>query len=179
MAGCDVLKVKYFTAHVDGREHADDPNRQQVYLRALKAKNPGVIEIILGSFRTDAKRRRLAHAPRSFKNMATEQSVYIMQTEEKGSDVNLAVHLVNDAWMDEYDLALIISNDSDLIEGIKLVREHCHKHVAVANPTPGSRPQTELRAVMDSKRHITMDQLQNCQLPDPITGTTIHKPPAW
>ena len=36
------------------------------------------------------------------------------KTEEKGSAVNLAVHLLNDGWLDAYDCAVVISNDSDL-----------------------------------------------------------------
>ena len=40
--------------------------------------------------------------------------VNIIKTEGKGSDVNLAVHLLNDGWLDAYDCAVVISNDSDL-----------------------------------------------------------------
>jgi uncharacterized LabA/DUF88 family protein len=44
----------------------------------------------------------------------------IIKTEEKGSDVNLAVHLLNDAWLDHYDCAVVVSNDSDLAEDLYL-----------------------------------------------------------
>jgi len=47
--------------------------------------------------------------------------VKIVKTEEKGSDVNLAVHLLNDAWLNLYDCAVVISNDSDLAESCRLV----------------------------------------------------------
>ena len=29
----------------------------------------------------------------------------VWKTEEKGSDVNLAVHMLNDAWLNKYDVA--------------------------------------------------------------------------
>lgn len=48
--------------------------------------------------------------------------VDIIKTEEKGSDVNLAVHLLNDGWLDAYDCAVVVSNDSDLAEAMRLVK---------------------------------------------------------
>jgi uncharacterized LabA/DUF88 family protein len=47
--------------------------------------------------------------------------VRVTKTEEKGSDVNIATHLLMDAFDDAYELAVIISNDSDLLEPIKVV----------------------------------------------------------
>ncbi len=39
---------------------------------------------------------------------------WVWDTEEKGSDVNLAVELDRRAWLNLYDMAVVISNDSDL-----------------------------------------------------------------
>ena len=47
--------------------------------------------------------------------------VKVSTMEEKGSDVNLACHLLNDSWKNLFDLALVMSNDSDLVESIKMV----------------------------------------------------------
>ena len=52
-------------------------------------------------------------------NQRTEQ---VIKTEEKGSDGNLAVHLLNDGWLDAYDCAVVVSNDSDIAEAMRLVR---------------------------------------------------------
>ena len=41
--------------------------------------------------------------------------------EEKGSDVSLAAHLLNDAWKGLYDAAAVISNDTDLVTPIQMV----------------------------------------------------------
>ena len=43
--------------------------------------------------------------------------------EEKGSDVNLAVHLVNDAWAGRFEAAAVLSNDTDLVEPIRIVTQ--------------------------------------------------------
>jgi hypothetical protein len=42
-------------------------------------------------------------------------SVTVWKNEEKGSDVNLAVHLLDDSWRSGFDCAVIVSNDSDLM----------------------------------------------------------------
>jgi hypothetical protein len=48
--------------------------------------------------------------------------VSIIEEEEKGSDVNLASYLLVDGFAGEYDIAIVVSNDSDLAEPIRLVR---------------------------------------------------------
>ena len=41
--------------------------------------------------------------------------------EEKGSDVNLSAHLLNDVWKGLFDAAAVISNDTDLVTPIRMV----------------------------------------------------------
>ncbi len=107
-----------------------------------------------------------------------QRTVEVIRTEEKGSDVNLAVHLVNDAWLDAYDCAVVVSNDSDLAEGMRLVRHHRDKRIGLL--TPGTRrPSRQLMAQADFARYIRPGALQRSQLPNPIPGTTIRKPPQW
>ena len=43
-------------------------------------------------------------------------TVKVWKNEEKGSDVNIAVHVLNDAWQNAHDCAVVVSNDSDLAE---------------------------------------------------------------
>ena len=102
----------------------------------------------------------------------------VIRTEEKGSDVNLAVHIVNDAWLDAYDCAVVVSNDSDIAEAMRLVRRHCEKRIGLVTPGTG-RPSRQLMAHADFSRHVRVSGLQHSQLPDPIPGTNIRKPAAW
>ena len=51
---------------------------------------------------------------------SSQEFVEVIRTEEKGSDVNLAVHLLNDSWIDKFDCAVVVSNDSDLAESMPL-----------------------------------------------------------
>jgi uncharacterized LabA/DUF88 family protein len=63
-----------------------------------------------------------------------QQYVKVIKTEEKGSDVNLATHLLHDAHRDRFDLAVVVSNDSDLLGPIKIVRNELGKMVGILNP---------------------------------------------
>lgn len=58
----------------------------------------------------------------------------VWKTEEKGSDVNLASHLLIDGFRAKYDLAVVISNDGDLKEPVHFVRHELNAPVGVLNP---------------------------------------------
>ena len=110
--------------------------------------------------------------------IGNRRTVEVIRTEEKGSDVNLAVHVLNDGWLDAYDCAVVVSNDSDIAEGMRLVRQHCGKRIGLVTPGTG-RPSRQLMAHADFARHIRPNALRGSQLPDPIPGTNIRKPPRW
>jgi uncharacterized LabA/DUF88 family protein len=96
----------------------------------------------------------------------------------KGSDVNLAVHLLNDAWLDKYDCGVIVSNDSDLAEAMRLIRLQHQKVLGVVTPNTG-KTSKQLSIHAHFVRHVRQGVLQASQLPDPIPGTSIYKPKAW
>ena len=92
---------------------ADDPDapvRQQVYIRAL-ATIPS-LTVHYGRFLSHVVRMPLA---RSIRVARRAHYVDVLKTEEKGSDVNLATHLVHDAHMDRFSLGVVVTNDSDLV----------------------------------------------------------------
>ncbi|MDE2760313.1 MAG: NYN domain-containing protein [Paracoccaceae bacterium] len=165
-----ILAIKYFTARVESRENdPGKPQRQDFYLRALRAhcQEIGIIE---GKFKTRKSCLPLVEPPHS--------KVRVLRTEEKGSDVNLAVHLLNDAWQDEYDCAVVVSNDSDLAEAMRLVREQREKFLGLM--TPGNRhPSQDLTEYANFHRNIRRNLLERSQLPDLIPGTNISKPEEW
>lgn len=64
--------------------------------------------------------------------------------EEKETDVNLALYLLNEARKDSYDHAFLLSNDSDLVPAVKMLRsEFPHKRVRILTP-PGKRTSKDL-----------------------------------
>ena len=168
----DILAIKYFTARVSGTSNdPSKPQRQDVYLHALQRYRP-VVEIYLGHFLSHTVRAPLAQP------LGLQRMVEVIRTEEKGSDVNLAVHLLNDGWRDAYDCAVVVTNDSDIAEAMRLVKQHHAKRVGLITPGTG-RPSRQLMAHADFSRHIRDNALQRSQLPDPIPGTNIRKPARW
>lgn len=56
------------------------------------------------------------------------------RTDEKGTDVNLAAHLLHDGFKNLFDLAVIVSNDSDLREPVRMVKEVLKRPIGILNP---------------------------------------------
>lgn len=98
--------------------------------------------------------------------------------EEKGSDVNLAAHLLNDAWKNSFEAAAVFSNDTDLVEPIRMVAVERAKPVFVICPGRWAMAQG-LQRVATHQRYIHRAMLVASQFPDPIPGTTIRKPVGW
>ena len=168
-----IVKIKYFSARISARpDDPSAPTRQDVYWRALKKYCPN-IEIINGFFLRSEKFSYLApSAGRGF--------VKTVKTEEKGSDVNLAVHMLNDAWLNNYDCAVMISNDSDMYESLRLIKSDCAKKIGcVYFDSPKVHISKKINSIVDFKTRLSASVLSESQLPDPIPGTTIKKPLEW
>lgn len=168
--GVQLGRIRYFTALVKGR--ANNPQqrqRQDIYIRALQTIPD--LTVHLGSFQSKPK-----NMPR-YDKLPKIKLIKVMKTEEKGSDVNLATYLLLDAFNKDYDSAMVISNDSDLKEPIRVVREELHKPVGIANPDLG----TPRVLFGDFHRQIRKGQLLASQFPNVMTDTngTITRPPGW
>ncbi len=98
--------------------------------------------------------------------------------EEKGSDVNLASHLIRDACTNSFDAAAVLSNDSDLVEPIRIVTSELGKPVTLICPPGFSDPSSFLQKVATSVRHIRPEHLKSSLFPNPISER-IFKPPSW
>ena len=168
-----LTKVKYFTARVASLPHnTDAPLRQDVYLRALRAHSLDRVEIVEGNFSIKDIKAPLTSNPRRI--------VEVIRAEEKGSDVNLAVDMVNDAWRDQYDCAVVVSNDADLERALRVVKQQLKKRVLLFTPgAPVRKPLMVLRRWSHKQFGVHAADLQHCQLPSPIIGTVITKPARW
>ncbi|MDE2851368.1 MAG: NYN domain-containing protein [Acidobacteriota bacterium] len=98
--------------------------------------------------------------------------------EEKGSDVNLASHLLNDAWKGLFDAAAVISNDTDLVTPIRIVTAERGKPVFIVCPGRWHAA-PKLRQVASRVRHVRKAMLMAAQFPSTLPGTGITKPSAW
>lgn len=123
----------------------------------------------------NSQRRKRRKPPKPLSD-AVVTEVHTM--EEKGSDVNLAVHLLNDAWKGLFDVAAVISNDTDLVEPIRMVTTERKKVVYLVCPGRWQAA-PRLVAVANHVRHIRRSMLQAAQFPNPIPNTAIAKPAGW
>jgi hypothetical protein len=167
-----LVKVKYFTARVQPTPSDPDVHvRQDMYLRALLAHCP-LVELYFGHF--------LRHRVLMEHALPPPATVRVWKNEEKGSDVNLALHLLNDAWTNAYDCAVVVSNDSDLAESLRLVKQQNRKMLGLITPgAPARKTSRQLAMHADFVRTIRPSALASSQLPSPIPGANIHKPTGW
>ncbi len=166
-----IKKVKYFTARVAARpSDPDQPVRQNTYFRALRTVPE--IEIIEGTFLT-----KEVMMPKA--NSSPQEYVKVIKTEEKGSDVNLAVHLLNDAYKGDFELAVMVTNDSDLLEPLKIVKYQLGLPVGIVNPQ--KHPSFHLKQHATFIKTLRKGVLKASQFPDQLSDThgVFHKPSSW
>ena len=169
------MGLKYFSAVV-----SDTPNdplksrRQQIYFRALKTI-PNT-KIILGHF---VRHKVWMDLVNPIINEIETTRVKVIRYEEKGSDVNIATEILADAYEDRYDVAVLISNDSDLTAPLAYVKRKLKKKVLVLNPHKKSSIQ--LSRVATFSKNILENHLKMALFPkilkDHIGEFT--KPSSW
>ncbi len=165
-----ISQIKYFTALVNPRPtDLNQLTRQQVYLRALQTI-PN-LEIIYGHFLTHEIMMPLAPPKSGY--------VKVIKTEEKGSDVNLALHLLSDGYKSAYDVAVIVSNDSDLLLPVQFVKKELGKKIGILNPQ--KHPSKVLSANADFVKNIRRGVLSKSLFPTTLTDSqgTFTKPATW
>jgi len=173
----DIAQVKYFTARVSGEPgDPEQHRRQQSYLRALAATE---VEIVYGNFQTQARwmRREIpCEVPGCRTAGSRERVIY---REEKGSDVNLGAHLLMDAFRAKSELAVVVTNDTDLLEPIRMVRRELGIRVMLLAPNP--KPAARLIAEVDGVRQLRHGALRAAQLPLTLRDRKgeIHRPRDW
>ncbi|HEV2235857.1 MAG TPA: NYN domain-containing protein [Ktedonobacterales bacterium] len=143
LTGYDIHRIRYFTARIQTRSGEQEPGRRQlVYLRALRTiPNLTIHE---GRFLTSEKWSVLVNRPDNsimempgileYHKANGVPMAYVIKVEEKGSDVNLATHLLLDAFHHDFEAAVVISNDSDLVEPVRVVQREFKVPVGVLNP---------------------------------------------
>jgi hypothetical protein len=197
-AGATLKRLIYCTARINKRDNPSGRRKQDMYLLALGAHCP-TIYFEYGTYVTRVKTAPVATEDRKGRPVLTRSARPLMvqdssqnvvpnaifmvshaRREEKGSDVNVASHLLVDTLSDEIDAAIVMSNDSDLRFPLQMAR----KRIAVGTVNPsknylagdlagrpldgvGGHWWLQLRAA-DYRAH---------QMPDPCSG--YPKPSDW
>ncbi|WP_419926878.1 NYN domain-containing protein [Candidatus Poriferisocius sp.] len=162
-------RIVYCTAIFVGEENFSTRHQQETYLAALRATGRIVVEE--GTF-----------VARHVSGQTTTGGVRmtIKVYEEKGSDVNVASHLLIDLHTDQIDAAVLIANDSDL----RLPAQHAREHLPLGTVNPRGTPTAQAlrgRPNDGTGGHwwysLTSDDFFACQLPKIVGG---HRwPPGW
>lgn len=168
----DIQKIKYFTAKVFGPTLIN----QETYLRAI-ATLP-LVNVIEGRY----KRKQVkcgvmacaSHCDRMF-----------TVPEEKRTDVNIAVHMVDDAHRNQCDHFILISGDSDLVPALHCIKQtfptkRVTVYVPARNRIRGAA--VELRSAADDSRDLPLNLLKLAQFPAAVPdgfGGFIAKPATW
>ncbi len=199
--GSVVDRVVYCTARVNDPSNPAQTQRQAFYLQALLAAG-SVDEIEEGYYSSWATESVLVNEP-SGTRAPTElldpthalqwsaalpvrrtQSHSLLATirkrEEKGSDVNVATHLLVDALSERVDAAIVISNDSDLALPVRVARDHVP--VGLLNPSKKPLAGALKGTPQDGVgrhwwRRMQPTDWTASQLPSPTHGIT--KPLGW
>jgi uncharacterized LabA/DUF88 family protein len=106
--------------------------------------------------------------------------VRVHKTEEKGSDVNLACHLLLDAFRQRFDVGVILSNDSDLVEPIRIATQDLGCTIGLLSPV--GNPNPALRQASSFVRRINTADLVAAQFPDTVVtadGSKATRPTEW
>ncbi|MHC4812782.1 MAG: NYN domain-containing protein [Planctomycetota bacterium] len=168
----EVNHVRYFTALVTGPAR----DRQRTYLRALSTLPR--VSVILGRF----KNKRVMCGVASCQHSGTRT---FQLPEEKRTDVNIAVQMLEDAYHGRCECSVVVSGDSDLVPAVTHIRTTFpEKKVALYVPfrSPQRGAATELRMVADTHRALPLNILKHAQLPGRVpdgSGGFVVKPPAW
>jgi len=101
----DLVQVNYFSAYATWLP--DSYRRHIEFVRAQQAQG---VNVVLGMFKEQM------HSCRRCGSRWPSH-------EEKESDVSLAVHLYRGAARDEYDRALLVTRDSDILPAVRLVKQ--------------------------------------------------------
>jgi len=198
LPGITINRIRYFTALV--KSSPADPQmaqRQQFYVRALETI-PN-LTVHYGHFLQNVTTMRLASPPPG--GPATAR---VLKMEEKGSDVNLATYMLVDAFRKDCDQLVVITNDSDLAEPIRIINRELKVPVGVLNPhtqdtadrrhrlsgrpgpAPKATPSIELRKVAkfwrgissgDARSHVGRSQFPT-QITD-VAGHVLKRPASW
>ena len=168
----DIVSLKYFTARVSPRPN--DPNqplRQHLYFRALATIGA---QLVYGRYLSHVVKMYKAHQV-----VGENPFVEVVKTEEKGTDVNIAAHMLTDAADNLFDCAVLVSGDSDLTTPVRFCVGKYGKCVGVLNPQRQKCRTLEQTATF--YKHIRESALAQNQFPPVLFDKqgSFHKPSGW
>ena len=141
-------EVFYFSAYATWKP--DAYARHRAFVAALEAS---AVTCVLGTFKSK---------PRACRSCSAKWTRH----EEKETDVNAALHLLEGALNDRYDLALLVTGDSDLVPAVRMVRQLTSKKVRIISPINRPNSMELLSAAGQTKpRRLQSSHFEQARLP--------------
>lgn len=167
-----IVKVNYFTAVMSG----DRGVRQQVYLNALETLPK--VSVIVGRYKMKNVNCRVSAC-------CHPGAKHFSAWEEKRTDVNIALQILDDAYQDATDHFIVVSGDSDLVPVLHRVKQRFNRkklivYIPARDQSRGAA--TEMRGAADKHATLPMDLMKFCHLPPKVpdgSGGWITKPKEW
>ncbi|HCL06239.1 MAG TPA: NYN domain-containing protein [Chitinophagaceae bacterium] len=160
----ELVKVKYFTTLVTN--DVAKRLRQKQFISALQSLDK--VEIFYGKFQKE--KNHCGVCGNDYPNDC-----------EKMTDVGIATQVVKDYYTDAFDMAMIVSGDTDLLPPIRLINESAdNKRVFVAFPP--DRSNDEVRKFAKGSMVIGRKNLLRSQFDDKVTnvnGEVFNRPVEW
>ena len=156
-------QIRYYSAFAFHAGQAG-VQRHRDYMAALRSTD---IHIVMGRF----KEKRIRCQAQCRQEFLTH--------EEKETDVNLAIDLVEAAILGSCDAIVVVSGDTDILPALKRARQHGKKVFALFPP---HRKNDDLATFCDDHATIKAKALARFLLPDPVyteEGKQIGCPAAW
>ncbi len=159
----ELVEIKYFTSRV--RNNPDKQKRQSTYIDALESTG---VKVYYGNYQEGTEEcKRCGNIWRVAR--------------EKMTDVNIATTMIVDAYKNHYDMAMLISGDSDLTPPIKAIHENFpSKRVFIAFPP--KRHNKSILSVAKGSLVIGRKNLMASQFDEVViskTGYELMKPERW
>ncbi|HLA34300.1 MAG TPA: NYN domain-containing protein, partial [Rhodocyclaceae bacterium] len=147
-----IVAVHYFSAFATWLPDAHQRHRE--YVRALEATG---VHVVMGNFK------------KKFRSCNSCKTTWTGH-EEKESDVNIALHLLDMAYQDAYDKAFLVTADTDLVPAIKMVRSRFpEKEVVALIPKNRFQHAMELRQACNSASRIEESHIEKNLFDSSIT----------
>jgi uncharacterized LabA/DUF88 family protein len=166
-----IVRINYFTALVSGANLV----RQQTYLRALATLS--TVGVHLGLFKPRTRQCGVGacgHPMREYQ-----------APEEKRTDVNIAVQMLDDAYQGACEVMVLVTSDSDQVPVVQMIRRR-FPHIKVVVYLPGAYASrayaSELRLAAHAAKGLPEAVLRVSQFPGEVSdgaGGTIQKPATW
>ncbi len=173
----EIVGVRFFTALVEPKQHISTKrDRQKRYLKALGSLQK--VRVVLGKYQERTVTCRAAACPHRFEYQVGE---------EKKTDVNIAVNLIDDAVNGHTDSMVIVSGDSDLEPAVEWVRKN-YPAIKITVYIPALEEDRQQRRNDNYQRlqvlckTLPLDGIARHGLPGIVTlpgGDTVTRPAEW